>query len=256
MPWREQQEQFAGAVRDAGESVPDVVGKTCGQVSIKRFNVYRNNHAVGLIDALAANFPVTQRLVGEEFFRAVARAFVAGHPPQTPVLLAYGDEFPDFIDTFEPAGQVPFLADVARLEVIIAQSYHATDATPVGLERLSEFPENDLPSLRFKLHPSLGLLQSAWPIFTLWQMHQQEEQPNIQDIDWQGECGLSVRPAIDVDVERTAVETFDFLTQLNRGSTLAEAAAPLEAQAGMSLEGLLTYVFQLGAVVGVESARN
>jgi len=72
-----------------------------------RFAVYGNNVVVGLMEALQANFPATCRVVGDKFFRAMAREFVMLEPPTSPILLDYGAGFPDFIGCFEPAGPLP-----------------------------------------------------------------------------------------------------------------------------------------------------
>ena len=47
---------FAPALMDPGRATPaDVVGPR-GKAAVKRYNVYRNNVAVGLVDALARRF--------------------------------------------------------------------------------------------------------------------------------------------------------------------------------------------------------
>ena len=66
----------------------------------RRFAVHRNTVAASLIEALQARFPVVQRLVGEDFFRAMARAFVALEPPSSPLLFLYGESFAAFIARF------------------------------------------------------------------------------------------------------------------------------------------------------------
>ena len=86
---------------------------------------------VGLIKTLQARFPAVEGIVGEEFFVAMARVFVAKMPPRTPILTTYGDEFADFIAAFEPARELAYLADVARLEAARTRAYHAADAAPV-----------------------------------------------------------------------------------------------------------------------------
>ncbi|WP_141701617.1 DNA-binding domain-containing protein, partial [Methyloceanibacter marginalis] len=83
-----------------------------GKSPSRRFAVYRNNVYASLIDVLGSRFPVSARLVGEEFFRAMARIYVAQTPPASPVLLHYGAEFADFVGTFPPASAVPYLACV------------------------------------------------------------------------------------------------------------------------------------------------
>lgn len=82
----------------------------------RRIQVYRNHYYVTLIEALAATFPVTHRLVGERFFAAVARRFAAASPPAGPCLFEYGDGFPALLESLPEAKAHPYLGDVARLE--------------------------------------------------------------------------------------------------------------------------------------------
>src|SRR6267143_1204213 len=60
-----------------------------GKRAALRYNVYRNNVTVSLINALAANFPATQRITGVEFFRAMARFHIRATPPTSPLLFEY-----------------------------------------------------------------------------------------------------------------------------------------------------------------------
>ncbi len=49
---------------------------------------------------------MVEKIVGEEFFAAMARVFVMKRPPRSPLLANYGDDFPAFIAAFEPARTV------------------------------------------------------------------------------------------------------------------------------------------------------
>ena len=82
----------------------------------KRFAVYRNNVVVSLVEALMSGFPSLVPLVGETFFRAVARAYAVAHPPNSPLMLFYGEGFAAFLETFEPTKSLPFLPPVARID--------------------------------------------------------------------------------------------------------------------------------------------
>ncbi|MBI3435560.1 MAG: putative DNA-binding domain-containing protein, partial [Proteobacteria bacterium] len=97
------QQEFATALLDAAIAVPDGLTAHSGVRVEKRFAVYRNNVVVGLVAALRTRFPAVSRIVGEEFFSAMARVFAVTHPPSSPVMMVYGDGFADFIATFAPA---------------------------------------------------------------------------------------------------------------------------------------------------------
>ncbi|MGO7609263.1 DNA-binding domain-containing protein, partial [Rhizobium ruizarguesonis] len=66
-----------------------VVGPN-GKGAVKRYNFYRNNVTVSLIDALVVIFPSVQRLTGTDFFRAMARFHLRATPPTSPLLFEYG----------------------------------------------------------------------------------------------------------------------------------------------------------------------
>ena len=101
---------FSRAMLEQGLPVPE------GLAPARRFSVYRNNLYARLSDALRSRYPVVERLVGRDFFYAAAAVFIGAHPPSSPVLIEYGEAFPAFLETFEPARELPYLADTARLE--------------------------------------------------------------------------------------------------------------------------------------------
>lgn len=148
---------------------PQTPGGLVGAQTDRRFAVYRNNVQHGLSRALAARFPVIERLVGADFFAATARVFAAQHPPRTPVLLEWGGTFPGFLETFEPAVTLPYLPDVARLEWLRGRAYHAADAAPADPALLAAFrPE----TLRLTLAPSVAAFASRWPALSIWAVNQ------------------------------------------------------------------------------------
>ena len=87
---------FATALGEPSAALPATISGRMGTPDKRRFSVYRNNVAVGLIGALEARYPISRRLAGDSLFRVVARAFVAAHKPRSPVMIAYGGEFPEF----------------------------------------------------------------------------------------------------------------------------------------------------------------
>ena len=134
----------------------------------RRYGVYRNNVSAGLTAALSSRFPASEQIVGAEFFRAMAQAFIRLHPPRSPLLLAYGDGFPDFVAAFEPARGIAYLPDVMRLEIARGRAYHAADAPPLEPRMLAAIEPARLGTLVFAPHPSLSVLSSAHPVATIW----------------------------------------------------------------------------------------
>ena len=132
---------------------------------VRRFAVYRNNVAHSLSRALAARFPVIERLVGADFFRPLAAAFIAAHPPASPMLFQWGADFPGFLAGFEPLRELPYLGDVAQLEWLRGEAYHAADARPADAAALARAAEAPAQTLA-QLHPSVRLITSRFAAVT------------------------------------------------------------------------------------------
>src|SRR5690348_14950896 len=152
--------RFASALLDPERATPALVSGPAGKGAVRRYNVYRNNVTVSLIDALAAIYPAVQRLTGVEFFRAMARFHVRATPPTSPLLFEYGRDFPAFIAAYEPALPMPWLADVARLERAWLDAYHAEDAAPLSPDTLASVPRERLADLRLIAHPATRIVRS------------------------------------------------------------------------------------------------
>jgi hypothetical protein len=95
---------FAAALDDPSAATPPMTRGRLRAPDARRFAVYRNNVAVGLIGALEARYPVSRRIAGEELFRAMARAFAHARKPRSPVMIAYGGEFPEFVADYVASG--------------------------------------------------------------------------------------------------------------------------------------------------------
>lgn len=214
---------FADALLDPGRAVPDGVTSHTHPAPEKRFAVYRNNVVVGLIDALATRFPAVQRIVGEEFFRAMAGVFARAHPPRSPLMMTYGEDLPAFIETFAPAAELPYLADVARLEAARTRAFHAADATPLPPAAFAGLEPAELETLRLRLAPGVAIVRSRHPIVTIWAMNADEAEPAPIE-DWRGEDALISRDGFGVAVRRLPPGGAVFLLRLLADATLAEAA--------------------------------
>lgn len=203
-----------------------------------RFSVYRNNVMVSLIDALADTYPVVQTLVGEDFFRAMARVFAQTKPPHSAVMAYYGVDFADFIASFPPAASVPYLADVARLEMARVLAYHAADVVPLSSEVLQTAlaDPKQLVSLRLMLHPSVHVIESRFAVFSIWAAHQDATFTPSVDPDV-AQAVLVYRAGLDVDAMKLTDGTGLFVNTLLAGKTLLDSA---QAASSMDPEFELT----------------
>lgn len=242
---------FARAVLDRNAAVPAGLVPREGTTPSRRFDVYRNNIYASLIDVLAARFQVTAQLVGETFFRAMARDYVQAEPPRSPVLLRYGAGFAGFIAGFPPADPVPYLADVARLEWAWHKAYNAADARGLPLEAL-QANAGDVECATLCLHPSLGVVRSVYPVVTIWQLAMRDGEDEPARLPADGEDALVARPELTVDVRRLPEGGADFVLALQGGANLQSAAAVATVSApDFDLIANLAGLMSSGVIVGI-----
>lgn len=252
------QHAFAKALLDPDLTVPVGLIAWNGSDPTQRFRIYRNNVIVSLIDALADTFEVTQQLVGEEFFRAMARLYAYAHPPQSPLMAFYGAGFPEFIDSFSPASGLPYLADVARLEYRRVVAYHSADVPGVDAEAIAAAlaDESTLPSLGITLHPSLAVVPSASAVVSLWAAHQGILALSTVATD-APETALVLRHGLDVEVLKISEATGVFVCELHAGASFGRSASEaLSIDAGFDLASILGLLLQKSAITALNPTRS
>lgn len=250
-PARFAPEAFAAALLDQALPAPACIAETPGIAADERFAIYRNNVIEGLVRALATRFPAVERAVGDEFFAAAARVFAAQSPPASPIMALYGEDFPQFLESFKPCAEIPYLADLARLEAARTRAYHAADAAPLNADDFAAIDQDGLATLRIRPHPSLSILASQHPIATIFAMNM-GDLPLVEIDDWRGEEVCVVRPHMRVDVHRLPNGGAVFLSQWAEGATLADAAATaLSAEPGFDLTEALGCVIRFGLVAEI-----
>jgi Putative DNA-binding domain len=242
---------FAAALVDPEQKTPDVVSGPAGKGAVRRYNVYRNNVTVSLIDALAAVYPAVQRITGVEFFRAMARFHVRVTPPTSPLLFEYGRGFPDFIESYEYARSMPWLADTARLERAWLDAYHAADAEPLSTDALSAIPSERLTDAVFSTHPATRIARSRFATVTIFAANRGEGP--VDQIDaGTPEDALITRPDAEVFVRHLPDGGALFLKNLMAGRSLGEAAASaLESSPSFDIAANIAGMIQAGVFTSV-----
>jgi hypothetical protein len=239
---------FCPALINPDEETPSVVAGPNGKAAKKRYNVYRNNVTVSLIDSLAAIYPAVQRITGVEFFRAMARFHVRATPPTSPLLFEYGRQFPAFIEAYEFAQGMPWLADTARIERAWLDAYHAADAIPLAPDRLSVISPERLGDLTFTPHPATRLVRSKFAALTIFSANRGTEPVGAIDAT-EPEDALITRPENEVEVRHLP----EGGAALTNGQTLAVAAtAAMESAPNFDLSASITGMFTAGAFIGVD----
>lgn len=214
--------------------------------------IYRNNVRAAYLRALEDSFPVVARLVGDGFFRYLAHEYFNAHPPKSRLVARYGDHVPQFLGSFEPAASLPYLADVARLEIAWLRAYHAAEATPLRPDELFDRIGEDPNRARLTLHPSMSLLTSRHPVYAIW-LHNRERREGKLQLSSIGERVLIARPEAEVVVTPLSAEVWRALDRLDAGDTLGEAIeAALNENTAASPAEILRYILSHNLIIAAE----
>ncbi len=141
-----------------------------GPHSLRGLQAYQA-HAAALAErALAAAYPTLQMLLGPDAFAALARAFWRHSPPVCGDITQWGLNLPAFAAAAADLAEVPYVADVARLDWAVHAAATAADSTPAALG-LQDLAGEDPALCRLVPLAGTALVESAFPVCSIWQAH-------------------------------------------------------------------------------------
>jgi hypothetical protein len=124
-----------------------------------RIGVYAEMYKLRLRDALAAQYPVLAKVLGDEF-AALAERYLRAHPSTSPSLRELGRELPDFLDGWH--------ADLAALEWARNDVFDGPDDEPLSREALAGLGPEGFANLKLSFAPNVRLVPSKWGVREVW----------------------------------------------------------------------------------------
>jgi hypothetical protein len=216
--------------------------------------IYRRAILGTLVRALGAIHPICKQLVGDEFFDAMSRVYARQTPSESPDLGDYGESFGEFIATFEPAAELVYLADVARLEWCWHRAFHAPDEQSINVAALANVEETDTDRIAFRLPVSASLLESDYPVQHIWQVNQ---------VDWTGDQAVNLeeggvrliiwRNGHEMRIDELDVSAWTLLNSIDAGQTLGDIG---ENESLQGLDAVLPRCVQNGWIAGFELRKD
>jgi hypothetical protein len=224
---RDLQHEFMGALL-SGESTVDasLTARLAAQgaAALRRLDVYRTHVQANFTESLRSSFPAVFRLVGEDYFRQVARAFHALHPSRSGDLRHVGRAFPDYLAELHPGGEHRYLSDVARFEWLCQETLLAAEQPPLDLDRLRRIGPSAYESLRFRLHPALRLYESPYPVLRIWKANVLDDaEPELIDLAAGADRLAMIRRRLQLEFHPLSRGEHAFLEALEDGTAFGAA---------------------------------
>jgi hypothetical protein len=189
-----------------------------------RLAIHARHYETSLSNALCQKFPAVGWLLGPGLLTDAARAYVRAHPPRTPCIAEYGNDFPGFIAEYRHAAAYPYLRSFAELERAIANVSIAIALPPLEWAEVARMGADRLLELRLTLQPGLHYLHLPWDVDRLMRSYLENLEPDTFTLT-QSEAFVEVRGARGAlwitPLERAA---FTFRSELESGQSIAIAA--------------------------------
>lgn len=191
----------------------------------ERLDLHRNNVFGVLLDALRLAYPVVLRLVGDEFFSHAAVEFIRHFPSKDGDLHQFGQEFPSFLGEFQPAAELPYLPDSARLDWAYHEVFFMPTPPSFPVDHLKKIPNSHHDYLKFTLSPACRLIASAFPIHRIWEANQPDIiSPDLVNLNEAGIQLLVKRTHLSMQLIPIALADWDFLMLLESNLSLHETS--------------------------------
>ena len=258
MQLRELQSQFSAEIL-CGEntSVQTLVEQRGFQVT-QRINVYRNNIFTTLTETLSNIFPVSCAMVGEEFFRSLARIYIGSHTPDSGNLHDFGEHLPSFIESMPELSNYPYLSALAEIDWACHRAFHSASVTALDISSLTDFSPDNYEDLQFEFHPAIHTIKSKFPIFDLWDFATSNGHADTTpDVNSEGQQVLIYRSKSGVKVVNIEDDLYQMINFLREHRTLgATFTLILNSNPEYNLKEGLNRLFSFGAVSTITVKRS
>ena len=247
------QQQFCDALFDRNKDSA-VLAAAKGPHLEHRLGLYRGNLTATWDKVLSSAYPVLRQLVGEEFFRGLARAYGMAQPSDSPNLNQFGAHFARFLADFEHVQDWPYFADMARLERAIHRAHYAADASAIDGAVLAALAPEQLESAVMALHPACAPFVSQFAVVPLWLAHQEEGADFPAEMA-QASCAWVARPQWKTVVRPCGRGAVAALGALARGEPFGAALdAAFEAEEEFAFGATLAQWLQDGVITGLKAS--
>ena len=140
----------------------------------------------------------------------------------------YGGQLAAFLDGFGPASSMPYLSDIARLEWSIYECQNIGDEKTLAAEDWATGAGLDAAGKSFNLVKAHRFIDSEYPLLDLWHVAMGQESSREIDIESGGTVLLVIRPATEVLIHLLTLEEYRFLSLLEKGASVLDAAIAVE----------------------------
>jgi hypothetical protein len=236
----------------AGRAAEEWLNPQRGTPPAERLSVYAGGYLARTREALAEVYEAVRFVLGESAFTELSHAYAARHPSHDSNLSFAGRHLPEFLPDFPLTQRLPFLPDLARLEWLVCQAFHAFDQPPLDSARLGGLPPESWGRLRLTFQPSVAVVASAWPILDIWAARRQPRDSVRLEVAGRPQRVLVRRRSWEVRCDRLTELEHRLLESLLAGRALGEALSAADGRDAAAVQRAFARWMGEGLIVGAE----
>ncbi len=161
-------------LRQEGPIVDEIVGDARLDAS-ERLKIYATAYRLRLIEALDGDFVALRAHVGPARFEEIARAYIDARPSGHFSLRYFGRHMADFLTGADPYRNEPLLAELARFDWALTDSFDAVDSAVATAGDMANIAPDAWPQLVFVPHASVQRLNLEWNAPVIWKAADKDE---------------------------------------------------------------------------------
>lgn len=186
--------------------------------------IYQSNMRGVLQQTLAQIYPVCKKIVGDKYFKRLARVYIDENPSKKANLNCYGEGFSVFIYKQclqrNELSDFPYLSDLVQLEWFYHAMYYAEEGAVFDLAGFAALRPDQQENCLFLLAPQLAFIHSNYPIASIWRLNQHDEKQQTLAANAESCCVFRAQNSLDIiDIDESM---YQLLIAIKAGQTVEE----------------------------------
>ena len=175
---RELQECFQDHLLHQGDRIVDRIISTKKASAATRLAIYSEAYRLRLLEALKKDYPALNKLMGDEQFEELGRAYIEAYPSRSRSVRWFGATMPKYLRSTATYESQHILTEMAAFEWTLAEVFDAEDSIVVAAEQVAAIPPERWPEMRLMLHPTLRRLNLQWNVVPIWKAIKKNDAPD------------------------------------------------------------------------------
>lgn len=195
-----------------------------------RLTAHTGGYPARLEESLREAYPAIAHALGDGAFADLARRYTAASPPRSFNLNDAGRSLAAFLERDEASRQLPFLADLARLEWALVEAFHAPTEPPFDLASATAWSLDQWENATLRFQPWVRLVRSRWPVRLVWEARDTPIAEIDIDLSRGPEALLIRRHGFSPECETIGADEATAIEALRSGRTLGTFSSELAAR--------------------------